>query len=74
MSSHSENLPSQSSSSSFCVTIDMMQKEGLLSKDDIANPNYRKGSTKPTEKNEYFTGGVLVTWNGNKYTYTYGDC
>lgn len=73
MSNHSENLPSQSGGN-FCVTIDMMQKDGLLSKDDIVNPNYKEGSSEPNEKNEYFNDGVLVTWSGNKYTYTYGDC
>ena len=73
MSDHSENLPSQSGGE-FCVTVAMMQKDGLLSKDDIVNPNYKEGSSEPTEKAEYFNDGVLVTWNGNKYTYTYGDC
>ena len=73
MSDHSENLPSQSGGE-VCVTVAMMQKDGLLSKDDIVNPNYKEGSSEPTEKDEYFNDGVLVTWNGNKYTYTYGDC
>ena len=54
-----------------CVSIETMQKAGLLSKEDIENPLYKKGSDVSDEKNETFTGGVNVSWNGNKYLYEY---
>ena len=71
MSKNSLKLPSQQTGSLYCVSIDEMQKAGLLSKDDIKNPLYKKDSTEVKEKNENFTGGVNVKWNGKKYTYEY---
>ena len=69
MSKNSLELPSDDEV--VCVSIETMQKAGLLSKEDIENPLYKKGSDVSEEKNETFTGGVNVSWNGNKYLYEY---
>ncbi len=69
MSKNSLELPSDDEV--VCVSIETMQKAGLLSKEDIENPLYKKGSDVSDEKNETFTGGVNVSWNGNKYLYEY---
>ena len=64
MSSHSLELPSQSSGSSECITVVKLKENGLLSNDDIINPK---------NKNETFDGAVKVSWNGSKYVYKYSE-
>ena len=73
MSKHSLELPSQSSGSSACITVEKLKKDGLLSNDDILNPNYKKNSTEEMEQNEVFNGAVKVSWNGSKYVYEYSE-
>lgn len=73
MTTNSTNLPAQQTNASTCVDIEDMQKEGILSKEDITNPCYDTTcegvDNLQTSKN--FTGGVKVAWNGKKYIYTY---
>ena len=69
MSKNSLELPKDDET--VCVSIEKMQKGGFLSKEDIENPLYKKGSTVAEEKNATFSGGVNVSWNGNKYIYEY---
>lgn len=61
MTSHSAELPSTSGESK-CVSIETLKKEGLLKNEDIKDPK---------ENNKYFNGGILVTYDGVKYTYEY---
>ena len=60
MSKNSLELPKDDETK--CISIQTMQKAGLLSKDEIKNP---------LETDETFKGGVNVSWNGNKYIYEY---
>ncbi len=71
MTNNSLELPSKSTDEVVCLSISDMQKAGLLSKEDIENPLYKKESSEAEEQNEYFTGGVEVSWNGKKYIYEY---
>lgn len=73
MSKHSGMLPSQSSNEKVCITIQQLQKEGLLSKDKIINPNYKANGKEEYEKYQNFEGAVQVTWSGTKYLYKYTD-
>lgn len=72
MSENSTLLP-DNNGSSFNVTIDNLKESGLISEDDIKNPNYSSGSEEPEKKNQYFDGCIKVTNTGNKFTYTYQD-
>ncbi len=73
MSKYSTKLPSQVDDSSVCITVEDLKKEGLLSNDDIMNPNYKENSTEATERYEVFNGSVKVTWKSSKYVYTYSE-
>ncbi len=70
MSNNSLKLPSQIDGASVCITIETLQKAGLLSKNDILNPNYTEGST-DLKKQRNFNGAVKVYWQKNKYVYEY---
>ena len=76
MTSHSSELPS-STAATKCVTVSDLKTEGLLKDEAIKNPvgkDYKlDASTIYKERSEQFDGGVLVTYNGTKYTYTYID-
>ena len=61
MVNHSTELPTASGSSK-CVSVDDLQKEGLLEKGNIKNPK---------ERNSNLNGGILVSYNGTKYSYEY---
>lgn len=70
MSTHSKELPSLDNGSK-CITVETLKNNGLLKNKDIKNP---VGQTEDhEEKDEYFDGGVLVHYDGNKYTYKYVD-
>lgn len=58
-----------------CVAIPIgnIKKAGLLSNQEIKNPNYKKGSTNEKEQNEYINGFVIVTFTSNKYVYKYKE-
>ena len=71
MSEHSKDLPD--SGSPFNVTIDNLKESGLISEEDIKNPNYSSGSEEPKKKNQYFNGCIKVTNTNNKFTYKYQD-
>ncbi len=71
MSNHSLELPSQSVGSSTCVNVEQLKKDGLLSNDDIINPNYKKNSDVETERYEVLNGSVNISWSGSKYVYEY---
>ncbi len=71
MSNHSLELPSQTIGSRTCVTVEQLKKDGLLSNEDIINPNYKKNSDDETEKYEVLNGSVNISWNGSKYVYKY---
>lgn len=71
MSRNSMELPSQTSGSSKCVSIQTLKNEGYLANKSIENPKYRSGSTDPDENFQVFNGGVKVSWNGTKYVYAY---
>lgn len=73
MSKHSGMLPSQNSNDKVCVTVNQLQKEGLLSKDKIINPNYKENGKEDYEKYDSFKGAVKITWSGKKYLYEYTD-
>lgn len=73
MSKNSLKLPSQTEGKECCIKVSTLQKEGLLTDEDIKNPNYKKNSTKDTEKYENFEGNVIVTYTKNKYKYTYSN-
>ncbi len=73
MSKNSLKLPSQTEGSSCCLSVDMMQKEGLLTSDDIENPKYREGSTEEEENFKNFNGSVIITFTNNKYSYEYAN-
>lgn len=69
---NSLKLP-KDTSSSYCLTIETIKKSGLLSNENIQNPNYVAGSSKVDEKTKIFNGAVKITWNGKKYKYEYKD-
>ena len=71
MSKNSTKLPNQTNGAKTCISINDMQTAGLLSSEDIQNPNYEEGSTEAEKKDKTFTGSVVVTWNGKKYLYEY---
>lgn len=73
MSKNSLKLPSQTEGSSCCIGVDVMQKAGLLTSDDIKNPKYREGSTEADENFENFNGSVIITFTKNKYSYKYAN-
>ncbi len=73
MAKHDLELPEQIAGSSKCITVESLKKEGLLSNEDIMNPNYKKNSDKAKELNEKFDGAVKVSWNGSKYVYEYSE-
>ncbi len=70
MPSHSLELPKKDAATCY-VTIKMLQNAGLLSDEDILNPNYQKGSTEKTKANEKLDQAVAVTFKDNKYVYEY---
>ena len=71
MSKNSAKLPNQTSGAKICIRVHDLQTAGLLSSEDIQNPNYEEGSTEAEKKDKTFTGSVVVTWNGKKYLYEY---
>lgn len=71
MSKNSLKLPSQTEGSKCCVSVNTLQKAGLLSSDDIENPKYKKDSTDSEENFENFNGSVIITFTNNKYKYEY---
>ena len=71
MSKNSLKLPNQEENAKCTISVSTLQKEGLLSVDDISNPKYKKNSSKPEEKFENFDGKVIVTFANNKYNYEY---
>ena len=71
MSKNSLKLPNQEENAKCTISVTTLQKEGLLSVDDIANPKYKKNSSKPEEKFKNFDGKVIVTFTNNKYKYEY---
>ena len=73
MSKNSLKLPSQTEGSSCCVSVSTLQKEGLLTSDDIENPKYREGSSEADEKFKNFNGSVIITFTKNKYSYEYAN-
>lgn len=73
MSKNSLKLPSQTEGSSCCVSVGTLQKEGLLTSDDIENPKYREGSSEADEKFKNFNGSVIITFTKNKYSYEYAN-
>ena len=71
MSENSTLLPD--SGSSYNVTIDNLKENGLISNEEIKNPNYSSGSTEDKKKIQYFNGCIKVTTTNNKFTYEYQD-
>ena len=71
MSENSTLLPDNGSS--FNVTIDKLKESGLISDEEIKNPNFVSGSTEDKKKNQYFEGCIKVTNTNNKFTYIYQD-
>ena len=71
MSKNSLKLPSQTAGSKCYVSVDTLQKVGLLSSDDIKNPKYKKNSTNDEENFEDFNGYVIITFTNNRYKYEY---
>ena len=71
MSKNSLKLPNQEENGKCTISVSTLQKEGLLSVDDIVNPRYKKNSSKPEEKFKNFDGKVIVTFANNKYKYEY---
>lgn len=71
MSENSTLLPDNGSS--FNVTIDKLKESGLISDEEIKNPNFVSGSTEDKKKNQYFEGCIIVTNKNNKFTYIYQD-
>ena len=71
MSKNSLKLPDQTNGSKCSVSVDTLQKDGLLNADDIENPMYKKNSTEEKEKFENFNGKVVITFTNNKYKYEY---
>ena len=71
MSKNSLKLPDQKNGSRCIVSVDTLQKYGLLNADDIENPMYKKNSTEEKEKFENFNGKVVITFTNNKYKYEY---
>lgn len=78
MSANSLELPPQNTGESECVSIKKLKAEGIIEEGNIEegkieNPCYKSCSGKDDadKTNEFFTGGVEVRWNGEKYTYTY---
>jgi len=73
MANHSVDLP-KISGESKCITVSELKDAGLLKDKTIKNPvgsNYKDYA----EKDDNFNGGVLISYNGSKYTYTYvNDC
>lgn len=73
MSKNSLKLPSQMEGSNCCISVETMQKAGLLTADDIENPKYREGSTDEEENFKNFNGSVIITFTRNKYNYEYAN-
>ena len=72
MSEHSKDLP-DNNGLSFYVEVEYLKDSGLISDEDIKNPNYSSGSEESKKKNQYFNGCIKVTNTGNKFTYEYQD-
>ena len=64
MAKNYKDLPNQENGNYKCVSIEDIQKAGLLTTEDIKDPR---------DESKIITGGVEVTWNNNKYTYKYTD-
>ena len=71
MSENSTLLPDNDES--YNVKIKDLTDSGLLSDEDIKNPNYSSGSTEDKKKNQYFDGCIQVTNTNNKFTYSYQE-
>lgn len=81
MANNSAELPKQAETNGKNITVEELQKAGLLSSKNktsnssgIKNPLYNrtKGiNITPKEERKYFDGCVNVKWNGSKYTYVY---
>lgn len=73
MAKHSVDLP-KINGESKCITVSELKDAGLLTDKTIKNPvgsNYKDYA----EKDDNFNGGVLISYNNSKYTYTYvNDC
>lgn len=66
-SKNSLKLPTKKGES-YCLTIEILKKEGMLSDEDIQNPNYKKGS----DENKYLDGSIKIEYQKG-YSYTYMD-
>ena len=77
MTKNSKLLPNNEEGLGKEISVEDIKKAGLLTNQDIKNPNYKKGSTNPKEKCEFLSGNVIVTFTSkNKYVYKYeeGTC
>ena len=61
MASNSKDLP-KTTDEAKCISLEQLKKEGILKKENIRDPR---------KSNEYLDGGILVRYNGVKYTYEY---
>lgn len=58
----------------YCVTVSELKQTGLLKNEKIINSLYNnKTNTIIEETDDEFNGGVLVSYNGVKYSYNYKD-
>lgn len=70
MSRNSKELPSYENTHK-CITVEKLKSDGFISNKNIKNP---VGKTENhEEKDEFFNGGVLVSYIKDKYTYKYVD-
>ena len=78
MSTNSLKLPAQTDEASTCVTVKEIQDAGIIDENEsLENPcadNKCSDITDPSPiKASKFNGRVDITWNGNKYVYTYSE-
>lgn len=69
MSNHANELPN--SSSNKIISIETLKIEGYLTNKDIKNPIYESSSTDEKKKCQYLDGSIIITYQNNKYNYTY---
>ena len=70
MSRNSKELPLYEDEKK-CITVETLKNNGFIKDKVIKNPVGR--TSEHVEKDEFFDGGVLVTYKNNKYTYKYVD-
>ncbi len=70
MSKHASQLPNNASGRAT-VSVATLKNDGYLANKNIKNPVYVVGSTDVKKKCQYLNGSVVVTYQNNKYNYSY---